>query len=57
MTTLLNNLTSGCFTLTFIPLIGILFILFPSNTLNTKNKEREIALFTSIITLIESIRV
>ncbi len=57
MTTLLNNLTSGCFTLTFIPLIGILFILFPSNTLNTKNKEREIALFTSVVTLIESIRV
>ena len=54
MTTIINNFwlsLNGCVTLVFIPFIGILAILL------SNKKEREIALITSILTLIESIRV
>lgn len=52
MTSLLNYTEySGCVTLVTIPLIGILGILFSTN------KAREIALFTTLLTWIESIRV
>lgn len=42
---------NGCLTLTILPIIGILFLIF------TNGKEREIALTTSILVLIESVRV
>lgn len=54
MTTLIKDLwlnQSGCVTLAIIPLLGILLIGL------TRTKEREVALITSILTLIESIRV
>jgi hypothetical protein len=49
MTTYLTM--NGCITLTLIPLIGVIAIIF------SKKKEREIALITGVLTLIESIRV
>lgn len=52
MTTFINlTELSGCITLVLLPFLGILGVLL------AKNKEREIALFASMITLIESIRV